>query len=156
MKKILQTAFLLMLITHWASAQDRTVTGTVKDKASGTAMPGVNVTIKGTTAGTITDANGTFSIAAGANAELIFSFIGFSTQSVKVGSLSNFEILMAEDVSQLEEVVVSGLATSVKRSNLANSVATISAKDLLGTTTPVTTDGALQGKIAVVLFLLGY
>ena len=148
MKKILQTAFLLMLITHWASAQERTVTGTVKDKASGTVMPGVNVTIKGTTAGTITDANGTFSIAAGANAELVISFIGFSTQSVKVGSLSTFEILMAEDVSQLEEVVVSGLATSVKRSNLANAVATISAKDLLGTTTPVTTDGALQGKIA--------
>ena len=45
MRKILQTAFMLMLITHWASAQDRTVTGTVKDKASGTAMPGVNVTI---------------------------------------------------------------------------------------------------------------
>ena len=148
MRKILQTTALLLLITHWASAQERIVTGTVKDKASGTAMPGVNVTIKGTSVGTITDTNGGFSISSGANAELVFSFIGFSTQSVKVGALSTIDIQLDEDISQLEEVVISGLATSVKRSNLANSVATLSAKDLLGTTTPVTTDGALQGKIA--------
>ena len=148
MKKILQTTALLLLITHWASAQERIVTGTVKDKASGTAMPGVNVTIKGTSIGTITDTNGGFSISAGSNSELVFSFIGFSSQTVKAGSLSTIDIQLDEDISQLEEVVISGLATSVKRSNLANSVATLSAKDLLGTTSPVTTDGALQGKLA--------
>ncbi len=148
MKKTLQTAVLLLLVVSWAFAQERTVSGTVKDKASGSAMPGVNVTIKGTSVGTITDTGGAFSLSAGTNAELVFSFIGFASQTVKVGNLSTIDVQLDEDISQLEEVVISGLATSVKRSNLANSVATISAKDLLGTTTPITTDAALQGKMA--------
>jgi len=62
--------------------------------------------------------------------------------------MSNLNIQLSQDATNLEEVVVTGLASSVKRSNLANAVSTVSAKDLTGTTTIQTTDGALYGKVA--------
>ena len=57
-------------------------------------------------------------------------------------------VALTENVSELSEVVVNGLATSVKRSNLANSVATVTASQITGTTTPITVDGSMNGKIA--------
>lgn len=80
MKRILQT-MLLLLITAGAFAQDRAITGTVTDKTANTPMPGVNVSIKGTSTGTITDGNGQFKLNAPASATtIIFSFIGFTSQ----------------------------------------------------------------------------
>ncbi|MFM9838197.1 MAG: SusC/RagA family TonB-linked outer membrane protein [Cyclobacteriaceae bacterium] len=148
MKKIL---LLFLLFATLASprlyAQERNVTGKVKG-ADGSGLPGVNVTLKGTSSGTITDADGAFSLSVpSADSELIFSFVGFVTETVKVGSSTTLAVQLTEDVSTLQEVVVSGLATSVKRSNLANSIASISAKELVGTTRAVTLDGAMNGKI---------
>ena len=131
-----------------AYAQERSVSGIVTS-GDGTVLPGVNVIIKGTSVGTITDSNGAFSLSVpGADSQLSFSFIGYVTQLVTVGSNTTLSIKLAEDVSTLQEVVVSGLATSVKRENLANAVSTLSARDLVGTTSPVTTDGAFLGKVA--------
>ncbi|MFN3849867.1 MAG: SusC/RagA family TonB-linked outer membrane protein [Spirosomataceae bacterium] len=143
----LMWACLFMLLSSTLWAQDRSVSGVVKD-ASGSGIPGVSVRVKGTPKGTVTNADGAFSVEASSSSSLVFSAIGFETQEVKVGNSSSINITLNEDSNTLDEVVVSGLATSVKRSNLANAVATLSAKDLVGTTTPVTTDGAIQGKLA--------
>ncbi len=148
MKRIVLLVLLFAaLVNTGLYAQERLVTGKVTG-ADGAGLPGVNVTLKGATTGTITDVDGAFSInVGGRDAELVFSFVGFTTQTIKVGNSTALAVQMEEDISTLEEVVVSGLATSVKRSNLANSVASISAKELVGTTRPVTLDGALNGKI---------
>ncbi len=114
-------------------------------------MIGASILIKGTTAGTVTDLDGGFSINVPTNegATLVFSSIGYLSQSVDVApGVSILNIQLKQDATNLEEVVVTGLASSVKRSNLANAVSSVSARDLTGTTTIQTTDGALYGKVA--------
>ena len=128
-------------------AQNRAVTGTVS-AANNTPIPGATITVKSTTQATTTDANGKFSIHVPDNAVLIISIIGYKTQSVNTAGSTNFNIKLEEDVSRLDEVVVTGLATSVKRKNLANAVEAIGAKELNGVAPAQTFDAALQGKIS--------
>jgi TonB-linked SusC/RagA family outer membrane protein len=92
-----------------ARAQQRTISGTVSD-SDGRGMPGVNVIVKGTSAGTTTNADGQYSISVndGMNT-LVFSFIGYATQEVDIGSRTSIDITLLEDVSQLSEVVVTAL-----------------------------------------------
>lgn len=133
----------------WANAQ-YTVSGKVADERTGEALIGASILLKGTTTGTITDLDGGYSITFPNNdpATLIFSSIGFLSQNVEVApGVSILNIQLKQDATNLEEVVVTGLATSVKRSNLANAVTSVSARDLTGTTTIQTTDGALYGKV---------
>lgn len=118
--------------------------------ANGQPIPGANVVIRGTNRGATTDAQGRYTLTdVPANGRLQISSIGFLSkeQTISAGQTS-FDVSLVEDVANLEEVVVSGLATNVKRSNLANAVTLLDSKALTGTTQPVTTDGALQGKIA--------
>ncbi|MBC3785840.1 SusC/RagA family TonB-linked outer membrane protein [Spirosoma utsteinense] len=145
--KLLICLCLLIGLIGTATAQSSTLTGKVTD-SNGTPLPGVSVLVKGTGQGATTEADGTFRITAPANAKIGISYIGFLSQEITVGNRSTLNVTLSEDTRQLEEVVVSGLATTVKRSNLANAVTRLDSKDLTGTTTPVTTDGALQGKIA--------
>lgn len=153
MMKFYQLTKRLMLVLLLATGltaygQSYQVSGVVKDARSGEGIVGVNVSVKGTTQGTITDVNGNFSVEATGNAVLVFSFIGYQTKEVNVtASTTSINISLEEDVTSLQEVVVSGLASSVKRSNLANAVASVSAKDLLGTTQIQTTDAAIYGKV---------
>lgn len=147
-KKLLSLTAMLLLVSTFLHAQERTVTGRITSSLDGAALPGVNVLVKGTTFGTVSDTEGNYSLSVPPDATLVFSFIGLKTQELTSGDKTTVDVQMSEDVNQLEEVVVSGLATSVKRSNLANAVGTVSARELVGTTSPVTTDGALQGKIA--------
>ncbi|MEK6783174.1 MAG: TonB-dependent receptor [Bacteroidota bacterium] len=107
MRKIFQTVALLLLISQWATAQERIVSGTVKDKATTDPFPGVNVSVKGTSIGTLSDASGQFRLTAPASATIIvFSFVGFSTQEIPIPSSGTLSIDMEELTSQLEEVVV--------------------------------------------------
>ena len=139
---------LAMLTSVFAAfAQDRTLTGKVTD-GSGNPLPGVSVLVKGTNRGTTTDADGSYKLTVGNGARVVVSYVGFASQEMAIGNQTALNVSLNEDSRQLTEVVVSGLATNVKRSNLANAVGTLSARDLTGTTTPVTTDGALQGKLA--------
>lgn len=136
----------MMLCSTWAYAQF-TATGKVTD-TNGEALIGVNVVVRGTGLGTITDINGAFRLEVPTDpATLEFTYIGYGSTSAEVSS-SNSEVTieLADDVQQLDEIVVTGLGTSVKRSNLANSVASIQAKELTGITTQSTMDGALYGK----------
>lgn len=155
MTKVYKTTSRLILVLLLAAGltahgQSFQVSGVVKDARTGEGMVGVNVSVKGTTLGTITDVSGKFSVDINrTDAVLIFSFIGYRSKEMNVNSsVTTLDVTLDEDVTSLEEVVVSGLASSVKRSNLANAVVTVSAKDLTGTTQIQTTDGALYGKVA--------
>jgi TonB-dependent starch-binding outer membrane protein SusC len=149
MKQKLLLSFLVMAISLLpiTSTAQISVTGTVTDAGTKEPLPGVSVKVKGSLTGTATTANGTFSFAnVPENAVLEFSFLGYVSQEAKAGS--NMQISLREDFAKLDEVVITGLATSVKRSNLANSVATISAEELTGTVVNQTLEGALNGKLA--------
>ncbi len=132
--------------TSTVSAQ--TIRGTVED-TNGEALPGVNVSVKGTTIGTTTDVDGGYTIELpGGERILVFSFVGFRTLEATVpDGQTRFDVQLEEDVLGLDEVVVTGLATSVKRTNLANAVGTISSKDLVPAPAQ-TLERALSGKIA--------
>ena len=122
------------------------VTGIVKD-ASGEPLIGVSVMVKGTSTGTVTDFDGRFSLqSVSSSAQLQFSYIGYETKTVNVGSTTNFNIVLNEDNAALEEVVVIGYQT-VKRRDLTGSVASVNNKQL--TSAPVANVAqALQGKLA--------
>ena len=97
---------------------------------------------------TVSGRDGSFTLRVANNAKSVtVTFVGYGTKTVQLTG-SDLVIKLSEDFSKLSEVVVTGLATSIKRSNLANSVGTINAKQLTGSTRPVTLDGAMQGKIS--------
>ncbi|MCI4670461.1 MAG: SusC/RagA family TonB-linked outer membrane protein [Bacteroidia bacterium] len=124
-----------------------TATGEVKDN-NGEPVIGATVAIKGTALGVLTDENGGFSLRVpSSTATLLISYFGFSTVEQDVDANSGkLSISLEELETTLDEVVVTGLATSVKRSNLANSVEQIDADALTGVTSQPTMDGALYGK----------
>src|SRR5690606_7451483 len=98
------------------AALGQTITGTVSD-TSGTPLPGVTVVVDGTNRGTTTDLDGNFSIAADPGEVLLFSYLGMSTKAVTVGSGTNLQVVLQEDSTQLDEVVVTALGiTRDKRS----------------------------------------
>ncbi|HYF68311.1 MAG TPA: TonB-dependent receptor [Ohtaekwangia sp.] len=113
--------------------QDITVTGTVTSEDDGSALPGVNVVIKGTIRGTTTDADGKFSIQVpDSEATLVFSFIGYTAQEIVVSSQTVINVTMASDIQQLGEVVIVGYGTQ-KKVTLTGSVAAIKGEDLIKT-----------------------
>ncbi|ADQ18290.1 TonB-dependent receptor plug [Leadbetterella byssophila DSM 17132] len=151
MKHYLRLVVLLLLVGSGQAFAQYTVTGTVKDGKTGEPIIGANVYLKeNPTKGTLTDADGKFSLGVPTNQEatLEIKFLGYFLQAIPVSpSQTSVSVSLKEDITNLEEIVVSGLASSVKRSNLANAVTSVSAKELTGTTTIQTTDGALYGKV---------
>ncbi|GAB3776906.1 TonB-dependent receptor [Spirosoma horti] len=110
-------------------------------------IPGVNVLIKGTSTGTTTDIDGNYKISVpNESAVLVFSFVGFSSQEVKVGNRTAVDISLVPDSKSLGEVVVIGYG-SVKKSDLTGAVATIKGEELMDKPVPNVSQ-ALQGKIA--------
>jgi TonB-dependent starch-binding outer membrane protein SusC len=92
------------------------VSGAVRDAESGDGLPGVNVIEKGTSNGTTTDAEGNFSLeVAGESSVIVFSFIGYMTQEISVGTQTSLNISLASDVTQMQEVVVIGYQTVYKK-----------------------------------------
>jgi TonB-linked SusC/RagA family outer membrane protein len=152
MEKLYQKLSMLSLLLTWitvgAVAQDNVVSGKVTDSRTTEPMSGVTVIVKGTTFGTVTDIEGKFTLQIKDNpATLVFSFIGYRTKEVQASAgSSNIEVVIEEDATNLEEVVVTGLASSVKRSNLANAVASVSSAELTQVANAQTLDGALNGK----------
>ena len=140
---------LTLLLGPAAFAQTSDVSGTVTDAETGDPLPGVNILIQGTTFGTSTDINGRYDLALPTgNRGLLFTFVGYRDfETALPPGVSVFDVEMEEDPLGLDEVVVTGLATSVKRSNLANSVGTVSAEELVPAPTQ-TLERALSGKIA--------
>jgi TonB-dependent starch-binding outer membrane protein SusC len=106
---------LLILITTMAWSQSRTVTGKIVSSDDQSPLPGVNVVEKGTNNGTATDADGSYSINVGDNATLVFTFVGYATQEVAVGSQTTVNLTLESDVTALSEVVVIGYGEVTKR-----------------------------------------
>ncbi|NIV92452.1 TonB-dependent receptor [candidate division KSB1 bacterium] len=150
---ILMLALLISVFsaaTVWGQGAALEIEGTVTEELTGDPLPGANVALKGTNLGTATDANGVFSLRLPnfTEATLVASFIGYKTREITVTeSTQNLNIVLEEDVLKVSEVVVTGLATSVKRRNLAHSVGTVSSKELIPAPTQ-TLERALSGKIA--------
>lgn len=106
------------------------VQGRVVSSEDGSGLPGVNVVVKGTTVGTVTDSDGNYSLSLPANSSvLVFSFIGMQTQEVAIAGRSHLNVSMVSDVSKLEEVVVTAQGISHERRSLAYSVSTITDSD---------------------------
>src|SRR5690606_37853660 len=105
MKKVLLMSMLWVWLTPLALAQQQ-VSGTVTDQSDGSPLPGVNILLKGSTTGTVTDMDGGYNLSvSGPDAVLVFSFIGYQSQEVAIGNRSNVNISLAPDLSTLSEVV---------------------------------------------------
>lgn len=150
MKKLFYTITVLsviILLPAMVSAQSKTITGKIMD-AKNNPVPGATISIKKTLQATVADAGGIFSIQVPEKAVLVISSAGFATQNITTNTQTNeLQIILIEDVARLDEIVVTGLSTAVKRRNLANAVSTISARELNGVAPAQTFDAALEGKI---------
>jgi TonB-linked SusC/RagA family outer membrane protein len=114
-------ACFILISTSVYSQQQLNISGTVKDQG-GQPLPGVSVVVKGTTVGTVTNADGQFSLTLPPNAEtLVFSFVGMKAQEVPVDNRTTFSIIMEEETIGMEEVVVVGYGTQ-KKANLTGAV----------------------------------
>ncbi|TWF38925.1 TonB-linked SusC/RagA family outer membrane protein [Chitinophaga polysaccharea] len=140
---------LLCLCSTLALFAQQNITGKTRDAVSGKPIPGVTVRVPNSNKGTISDASGNYTLVVPAGTtSLLVSYTGYKSQTIPIkADQSVVNISMEEDFARLEEIVVTGLATNVKRANLANAVATISGKELTGVAPAQTFDAALSGKI---------
>ena len=138
-------AVLLSVVSLGVWAQDRQVTGKVKD-ASGTGMPGVSIAVKGTQRGANTDVDGNYKIAVPDNATLVFSYVGYKSLDVAVAGRDVVNATLEEDNQVLNEVVVIGYGT-VRKKDATGAVNAIGVKDFnKGVIT--STQQLLQGRVA--------
>ncbi|MBE9465005.1 TonB-dependent receptor [Dyadobacter sp. UP-52] len=137
--------FLLLFSTAAAFGQDVAVSGKVTD-SKGSGLPGVAITIKGTTRGTNTDVDGNYQFAVPANSTLSFSSIGFEPKDVAIGNKSVVNVSLSEDVKALEEVVVVGYGT-VRKKDATGAVSALGSKDFQKgiVTSP---EQLMQGRVA--------
>ncbi|WP_162417497.1 SusC/RagA family TonB-linked outer membrane protein [Cyclobacterium roseum] len=123
---------------------DIEISGTVTDE-SGAPLPGASITVLGTSSGTVTDIDGNYSITVPDEASLVFSYIGYESKTVAVGTQTTLNITLLQDASSLEEVVVVGYGT-VKKSDLTGSVSSIQA-DKLNTDSQSSVEQIIQGRL---------
>lgn len=148
MKKSLLFLFgvLFCLQSQFVAAQSRAVTGKVTD-AGGNGLPGVSVTVKSSTNGAVTNGDGAYSVNVPSDKNtLVFSYIGYVSQEVTIGSKTQINVSLVEDATALSEVVVVGYGTQ-KKSQMTGAISQVSAKQI--TEMPLTNLGqALQGRAA--------
>jgi TonB-linked SusC/RagA family outer membrane protein len=149
MSKLKILAIFLTLIAAMpvmSKAQMKPITGTVLD-TRGRPINGASILIQGRSEGTVTDESGKFKLNVSENANLIVTNAGYRSQVIKWNGSAEIKIELVEDIARLDEIVVTGLSTNIKRRNLANAVVTISATQLNGVAPSQTFDQALNGKI---------
>lgn len=145
---LLATVLMCLAVVNLAFAQSRTITGTVTGATDGEPLPAVSVQLKGTTTGAVTDFNGKYSITVPQDGGvLVFSFIGLTTQEVTIGNQSVIDVQMSENLQELEEIVVTGVAAATPAKKLTFSVGSADEKVLQQA--PASDAGsALVGKVA--------
>jgi TonB-linked SusC/RagA family outer membrane protein len=126
LSKLLMLALCIVGSQAFSQSQ-QTVTGKVKGADDGSGLPGVNVLERGTTNGTVTNAEGSFTINVKENAVLVFSFVGYASQEIQVDGRSQIDVDLAPDIATLDEVMIIGYS-EVKKSDATGSVALISSK----------------------------
>ncbi len=148
MKHLPRIIFTFLLLVSWSSlyAQQINISGKVIDETN-QALPGVSITIKGTTIGTITGIDGSYSLSVpDKSATLVFSFIGFEDQEIVVGDQSSINIQLVPSIHNLDEVVAIGYG-AVKRKDLTGAVASLNSKNITEQK-KVDLGQALQGRVA--------
>ncbi len=149
MKKSLSgilTLLLVLVVQISFAQQQKEVTGTVTDE-QGMPLPGVNVLVQNTNRGTQTDFDGNYTISAADGEKIVFSYVGFTNQTVTVGARNVYDVVLAVDAAELEEVVVVGYgATSRELSTSA--VSTVSSEQIQDFVPSTSVDNILQGKAA--------
>ena len=144
---LLLAVFALLACNVQLFAQtQKTISGTVTEE-SGATLPGVNVSVKGTTNGTITDIDGKFSLTVGENDVLYISFIGYTPQEVPVTGKSNFSFTLVQDVTDLDEVVVTALGIKRDKKSLGYSVTEVGGETMT-VNRETNAVNALAGKVA--------
>ena len=106
--------------------QENIISGTVVDK-DGVPLPGVNIIVRGTSTGTQTDFDGNYTIKANKGAVLVFSYLGYKSRNITVADAINVDVVMHEEASALDEIVVVGYGTQ-KKSNITAAIATVDTK----------------------------
>jgi TonB-dependent SusC/RagA subfamily outer membrane receptor len=146
----IRTALLLMtglFATQLAIAQLQ-VSGKVLSGEDQSPIPGVNVLVKGSTNGTITDVNGTYSITVGSSSDVIvFSFVGFTSQEVSINGRSTVDVTLATDATQLAEVVVTALGIEKNKSQIGYALQDVKGDALIKARDPNPINN-LTGKVA--------
>jgi TonB-linked SusC/RagA family outer membrane protein len=146
-QKILRMLYLVICII-WMSdvmAQDRQISGKVSDE-KGT-LPGVSVSVKGTTRGTVTGADGTYKITVPNNATLVFSTVGYDRKEAVISTQSTVDIVLKESINELDEITVTAFGRETEKRSLGYSVQSIKS-DVLKTAAEPNIVNALQGRIA--------
>ena len=144
-RKIVLSIFTVLAVAAVAIAQNRQVSGTVKDSA-GQPVIGAAIVVEGSNVGTTTNVNGAFRIEAASNATLIVSFIGYETQSVAVAGKTNIDIVLADDSQSIDEVVVTGYG--VQRKVSFTGAASVIGEELLDNKTDANFVKSLEGSVA--------
>lgn len=146
LKKLCLSIFLICLASL-TFAQSTVVTGTVTFADDGLPLPGVNVVLKGTNEGTVTDFDGNYSLdIPDSDGVLTFSYVGFKVQEINIAGQTEINVVMAEDATALDEVVLVGYGTQIKR-EVTGSVQTVDVSELADI--PVTqVTQKLQGQLA--------
>lgn len=138
----------LIVISPSKSAQERKVTGRVTSVLESEGIPGVNVMVKGSSSGTITDLEGNYAVnATGENPVLVFSYVGYITEEVEVGTQSVIDVVLNESLESLAEIVVTGLSIERDKESLGYSVSQVSG-DEVNTVKGDNFANALSGKVA--------
>ncbi|GAL90734.1 SusC/RagA family TonB-linked outer membrane protein [Jejuia pallidilutea] len=143
---ILKSITVLIIMSSWFSfAQEITINGVVNDE-TGMPIPGVNVIKKGTQTGTVTDFDGAFTINTEVGSTLSFSYVGYVTQDVVITNNSNLTVTLAQDLAQLDEVVVVGYGTQ-KKSVVTGAISGVKQSELEDL--PITrVEQTLQGRVS--------
>ncbi len=137
----------LMCFGLLAAAQDKTVTGTVTAEDGGKALPGVSVSVKGLKTGVTTDVDGKYSISlSSGNNALIFSYVGYTSKEITVGSLSVIDVTLGTGTQSMDEVVIVGYGQQKKR-DLTGAVSSVKTKDLILSSGPEI-GNMIKGKVA--------
>ena len=136
----------LLFFPLYMVAQTSAVTGTVSDK-SGAPIVGATVMVANTTTGTITDVNGQYSINVAADAQLVFSFLGYTTQTIAVNGQKTINVVLEDESELLGDVVVVGYGT-MKKSDISGSVTTVDQEAVMRRV-PQNIGQALQGAAAL-------
>lgn len=145
-----KTSYFLMFLLMQAGllmAQERSITGTIQDAETGEPLTGVTVQLPGLTQGVISDFEGNYRITVPGSVDgLIFSYVGYQTDTIDIGKRSIVNVMLRVDLEELEEVVVVGYG-KIRKSDLTGSVASVKSEDLIKAPTSNVID-ALQGKVA--------
>ena len=138
-----------LLLSCWLSsyAQETTLSGTVTDLSTNETLPGVNILVKGTTVGTVTDIDGKYTLSVSDDATvLVFSSVGYTTEEVSIDGRSAISVGLAPDIQSLSEIVVVGYGEQ-KRAELTGAIASVEGEEIENLPT-ASTDGLLQGRAA--------